>query len=572
MGHNPEYRERMSHLRLATLLLLAAPALAQTPLPFPAVVTSAPQDGVLELEQDHVLIDALFAQSGEVLLQGVPLPHGHVVDLALRRIDFDPAEVGIHVDGRRTSHDAGNLSLWKGGLVGVEGTTAFLAFSSRGSYGWIHDGVDVSHVSARRGADGGWSRADMRAYTNAALHDAGPSRGPGCLLDQVDRGPTNQAISIDGQTSYAGGATVLECKMAVETDFQLFQLWLDLDAEINYVLALIGAVSDRFLEQVDVKITYPYVQFYTTQNDPWSTQDNGGGSGDLLGEFQAAWAGNLPAGAHLAHFLSGAGLGGGVAWVNVLCNTTYGFAVSGNINGGVSFPVSQGGNTWDFFVMAHESGHNFGTLHTHDYCPPLDECADNCNGQTNCTNQGTNMSYCHGCGGGMNNITTYFHPTVVGVMRAASEGSCLPDLGSDTPSVIFSDDFESGGLSAGGWTLSNKPAKVKTDAARYGTYGVRIRRKCWIEKSVNASGFTNVAVELWRKTKNYDSGERLRIRIHDGSQWHTLEEATNPGWGRLRFELGAWANNNPNLRLRLRSTGNEGKERGDVDEVVITGE
>ena len=48
-----------------------------------------------------------------------------------------------------------------------------------------------------------------------------------------------------------------------------------------------------------------------------------------------------------------------------------------------------------------DTGARTSALHTHDYCPPLDECATNCNGVINCTNQGTNMSYCHGCSGGM---------------------------------------------------------------------------------------------------------------------------------------------------------------------------
>mgnify|MGYP002526217732 CR=1 FL=1 len=275
----------------------------------------------------------------------------------------------------------------------------------------------------------------------------------------------------------------------------------------------------------------------------------------------------------MAHFLSGANLGGGVAWLGVLCNTTYGFAVSGNINGGTSFPVTQGSNTWDFFVMAHETGHNFGTLHTHDgYCPPLDECATNCNGNIQCTNQGTNMSYCHGCNGGMNNITTYFHPTVVGVMRAFADSSCIPDLGSGTPIVLFADDFESGHLGAGGWKTSNKKAQVVTGAKHEGQYGVRIRSRRWIEKTLDTTGYKNINVSLWRKTKNYDPGEHLRLRWHNGHNWHTLEDATNPGWGSLSFALDHSANNNPHLRLRFRSVASQGNERGHLDEIVVTGE
>jgi hypothetical protein len=560
---------------LALGLLVATSAHAQTTLPFPAhMMPTQPGGEVLEFTQDAGIL-AELAELQTVTLVGLPLPVGSTVTLKLARLQFDPRQVGVHVDGARASYDPGDLSLWEGEVLDAKGSRVYLAFSSYGSYGWIHDGVDYTHVSSFAAPDNDWSQARMRMYSSRALAAAPGTGGPECQLDSLRGGPLGSGIvnptTIDPPTY--GAATMLECKMAVETDYQLFKLWNDLAAEQTYVMALIGSVSNRFEQQVDVRITYPYVQFYTNIHDPWTSQDTGGGSGDLLSEFQAAWAGQLPAGAHIAHFLSGANLGGGVAWVNVLCNTTYGFAVSGNINGGTSFPVTQGSNTWDFFVMAHETGHNFGTLHTHDgYCPPLDECATNCNGNIQCTNQGTNMSYCHGCNGGMNNITTYFHPTVVGVMRAAADSSCLPDLGTGTPIVLFADDFESGNLSSGGWTTSNKKAQVVTGAKHDGQYGVRIRRNRWIEKTIDTTGYKNITVSLWRKTKNYDAGEHLRLRWHDGTNWHTLEDATNPGWATLFFDLSHSADSNPNLRLRFRSVSSQANERGDLDGIVVTGE
>ena len=96
------------------------------------------------------------------------------------------------------------------------------------------------------------------------------------------------------------------------------------------------------------------------------------------------------------------------------------------------FPVQQQPNNWDFMVFAHETGHNFNSPHTHDWCPtPLDECASSnyfgsCQTQQNCTNMGTIMSYCHLCSGGTANITTFFQePDVVGVMTAHAQ-ACLP--------------------------------------------------------------------------------------------------------------------------------------------------
>jgi hypothetical protein len=115
--------------------------------------------------------------------------------------------------------------------------------------------------------------------------------------------------------------------------------------------------------------------------------------------------------------------------VNALCSPGFGFAVSGNITGTIDWSSWTGqpaGFAWDFVVFAHELGHNFGSQHTHSYCPPLDQCSTNCNGTTACT-RGTLMSYCHlGCGG-ISNIDLQFHPVCANIMRQRINASCLDD-------------------------------------------------------------------------------------------------------------------------------------------------
>jgi hypothetical protein len=100
--------------------------------------------------------------------------------------------------------------------------------------------------------------------------------------------------------------------------------------------------------------------------------------------------------------------------------------VSGNVPGNINWGTwtGQPGNlTWDFVVVAHEIGHNFGANHTHAYCPPLDLCYTNCTNTTQCS-QGTLMSYCHLCGG-MDNIDLEFGPMISNIMRGAVNSSCL---------------------------------------------------------------------------------------------------------------------------------------------------
>jgi hypothetical protein len=178
---------------------------------------------------------------------------------------------------------------------------------------------------------------------------------------------------------------------------------------------------------------------HTTSDDGWDTQEiPGGNASDLLDEFVAAWASSSwPVDADLAHFFSGDALGGGVAYINALCRTDIGFAVSGSLSGSINWAGWTGTPqpfTWDFVVVAHELGHNFGSYHTHDYCPPLDHCHSNCDGTTGCE-RGTLMSYCHAACSGMIWIDLSFHPFTANIMRQRVNTSCLE------PAVLLPGDF-----------------------------------------------------------------------------------------------------------------------------------
>ena len=345
---------RFSAVAAATCTTLGlAAGQAQEPIPFPGVLLEQGDlPEVLEFETDTAILDLLVGRD-KVVLQGIPMPVGYSANLELESVDFQWSSLGIYVDGERADYDRGDLTLWKGTVQGVDNSEVYLAFSSHGSYGWIHDGVDYTHVSSFPGADGEWSSARIRLYSDRALQAAGSAQNaPGnmvpCISEKVNGAPTGGPVinPADVSPPTYGGATKLECKMAIETDRQFYGIWNNLVACENYAFALLGAVSDRYDTQVDTVLTYPYVQFWTTVNDPWNSQDNGGGCGDVLNEFVNAWAGNIPNGAKLAHMFSGANLGCGVAYLDVLCNQNNGFAVSGNLNGGVKDRTPGTSSSW----------------------------------------------------------------------------------------------------------------------------------------------------------------------------------------------------------------------------------
>jgi hypothetical protein len=116
----------------------------------------------------------------------------------------------------------------------------------------------------------------------------------------------------------------------------------------------------------------------------------------------------------LAHFLSTRTLGGGIAWIDVICSNTNPTAVSTSLSTSiVPFPTYS----WSVEEVTHEMGHNMGSYHTHACVwngnnTQIDDCGNKYasdNGFTPegsaCYNPnapilppndgGTIMSYCH---------------------------------------------------------------------------------------------------------------------------------------------------------------------------------
>ena len=387
---------------------------------------------VLDAERTAALAGMLRAT-----IAGFPVPGLGDVTLDLHRLTL-PIAAGavLRVDGIDVpgglAGAVGDLSTWSGSALELPGSRVYLALSSQGMRGFI----------------------EMDSPTDRFVHvltEHGPGPGNAPAQSRVLRGPEIAALGFEDPAFFCDGArdapgvsaqlqlgalpppppsaplTSADCKIAIETDYQLYQKFGSTVTASVYVTQLMAAISDQYFTDVQTTLSIAYLGLYSTPADPWLSQDSGGDSGDLLDEFRAAWIGSgWPASANLAHFISGANLGGGIAYVNVLCNQSFGFGVSGNISGNIVWGTWTGVPahfTWDFVVVAHELGHNFGSSHTHSYCPPLDMCYANCSAPAVCS-QGTIMSYCHTCGG-MDNIDLEFHPVCANIMRAAVNSSCL---------------------------------------------------------------------------------------------------------------------------------------------------
>jgi hypothetical protein len=200
---------------------------------------------------------------------------------------------------------------------------------------------------------------------------------------------------------------------------------------VNYVNALLGAVSFIYERDVDV-------QLLITALNIWQTPDPfvGATPGAQLATYTTyvtIFQRDLPW--DIAHLLASSPPGGGgFAFNNVLCNKNVGTGISNLFGDDVVFPVPDSdvifpepNYVYDVNFVAHEIGHNFGSCHTNCYNPPIDFCrsGDSCSTGSPCYSGtpvpsiGTIMSLCYGRAGG--GINLRFHPRVAAVMRATAE-------------------------------------------------------------------------------------------------------------------------------------------------------
>ena len=387
-------------------------------------------------------VDQLGLQSGPQQVQLQVRVDGQSHDLVFERVDvLEPGVVPVVGSrlGERPA-DLGGLTMWR--AADAQGASCFVGISKWGVAGFFKSTHGLHSISS-----GPWGTT-KGPVTASRPDERGPSlfERPGCAVRTL---PGWQP-----PIPTRGGGEGQPCRvasLAIDTDWEYTErIFLgDPDAGAAYALTLAAAISEIFTTELNVRMAVSFLRTWSEDVDPYDPDS----SVDMLDQFRTHWTTSMTdVDRTVAHMLTGrTNLPyGGVAWLGVLCNQSYGFGVSGYLEGTFPYPLqhNHGGN-WDLLVTCHELGHNFGTLHTHDgFSPPLDNCGnDDCTGAEN----GTIMSYCHICEGGVSNIELGFHPevraTILGYMDAVAD-NCNLDAGAAT---ALDDDT---------WTIINIPVDV----------------------------------------------------------------------------------------------------------------
>lgn len=329
---------------------------------------------------------------------------------------------------------------YRGTIEGESDSHVFLAVLADGRVeGIVRRGGQLHFIgdesAPARLSDG---RLWMRPVLPWALEPAG-GRGFVCRNEDLPASPLSLAeVLSSGETvsaalpATAGGTTpAYTARVAIETDFEFYQLFNSSVNATTYIGNLIGyASSNSYIPEINTLLAVQSISLWPTSSDPWTAWTGQTATMCGLAEFGKYWnANHANISRTTAAFLSGKGLGGGIAWLSKLCSGPFstglsstcpslgtestpwggGYAFIANINGG--FNINSPTVMWDIMAVTHEIGHNFSSPHSHCYngiggnANPIDQCW---NQEPNCyagattslpgpsgQHSGTVMSYCH---------------------------------------------------------------------------------------------------------------------------------------------------------------------------------
>jgi hypothetical protein len=376
------------------------------------------------LRLDEAAFDALLHNPPQTLR--LRLPAGDQPEMTLELVKTDILAPGFSV-GTLGEHAADQVPYhasahYRGIIQGNERSLAAISLSTDGVTGMVVADEDQWQIGKME--DGS---EDHIFYRNADLQASSPFH---CSSDeQAPDGAAQAAVEERG----VGCKTVT---VYFECDYKLFTDKGSTTAgAVNYVTALFNQVATLYAnENVGIAIASIYVW---TSPDPYAGM---GSTASVLNAFRTTRGTNHNG--NLAHFLSTRNLGGGIAYLDVICFKNYAHGVSAI---GTSFQ-NVPAYSWTVEVVTHELGHNLGSWHTQS-CNWPNGALDNCvSPEGSCApgpapqNGGTIMSYCHLSGYGINFNNGFGPVPGTRIRNQVLAASCLQQSGT-APTALGSSDI-----------------------------------------------------------------------------------------------------------------------------------
>src|SRR2546428_6503977 len=323
-------RARMAGAAMALAVPLAAAApSAHARLLSPARGQATSLEGVAGVQKlvlDRAALAALRARDSAVV-RDFPLGRTRAADLLLAR--FEPFAAGARVEiveaGGARSLALPDRVCFRGRVAGEDDSHVLLIAARARVHGFVVSRGEVFPF----GPDG---RGGHRSY---ALRDADPTRYPPpgdfCANDLAPEAvripPAARALAAPPPAASTSGTLKL-ADVAIDTDQELRAKFASDSAALGYLAALAAAATSIYERDLAVRPRFSYLRLWgAAPPDPWTATDPSG----TLGELRTYWnnpANNMDtiAGPRtVVHFVSGKSVQGGIAYLDVLCDASYGY-------------------------------------------------------------------------------------------------------------------------------------------------------------------------------------------------------------------------------------------------------
>lgn len=443
------------------------------------------------LSFDNAFAKSAFSSgnSNVITFTNFPISKTEVGTVQVTRIDRPVIDQSTKIystgpNGTRKEIKCPDLVAYKGTIAGQPNSMVYMSYSDAGMYSAIYkeDGSS-SHIAPNIS-----NETSLQGKLIMTSTDDKPVKYQ-CLLDHVDDFNRYSGVNFNAQYKRVSlqADPLKEISIIIETDRYVWNAFKSQDKIIAYVFSVMGMVNTVYQKEINCIINISEFNIHDNDNpDPYTALSSGGSLRELLPEFAKFWATNYSSlDRSFAYLMSGPVNGSGllvvgIAYRNTLCDKTDkgGYGITG-LRMNAKLPSINYHN--DYVTTAHEMGHIFGSLHTHDciWSPPLDTCVskvgsqaigDACTSLTPRKNPGSIMSYCDLVGVSPRYT---FLPPVQGVVRdgldraTCAKAPTKPVIGLFNPYGGFDLTITSGQSIDIGWTsarVSKVNVEYSTDA------------------------------------------------------------------------------------------------------------
>ena len=276
-------------------------------------------------------------EKAKVRIEAVPLDANNRVFgvLLLEKFTAFSSDAVITVDSGQVNEHILPLPVmahFRGEVEGYPGSTAFWSADANGHMKGILT-IDGQTIVTEQAIAGAASSASSTFPTSRPVDKENDFQGQHfqCGVDALSHTDPLSTLGLKNLLSnVAPTNTVYTAKIAVETDYEFFQLFNNEAVATQYIADLFAYISTLYLAEIRTNLQVGNLYLYTSNNDPWT----GMNTTDALIELVNYWTAHRSGVERtLTHLVSGKNVGGGLAYLGELCSSNYGYGVSMSMSG-----------------------------------------------------------------------------------------------------------------------------------------------------------------------------------------------------------------------------------------------